>query len=377
MTPGTMAQPSALRRTALERLQKENSDLNEREWQERRIILSSVPRTFFMQLHAACNADCIFCSKGNGYPLFRLDDYLQRFGRELAPILRQARQVVLSGSGEFLGLPDAERILEYLNREFPHVDKFIATNASHLNPRMRELIAGSGSRYTLQLSLHASDAASHKMMMRYNAFDRVVENIRELLRLRGNSGNPALYFMFVMTTLNVEKLPDFVRFAKSMGADRVRAGYFYIYEAQQKYLSLYFKPELANRYIDEARRVAAEVGIEIELPHKFGQTTAPDPAKDFCQEPWGQFMFSVDGRVLPCDVYGGFEDSLADKSFMEIWNGPRYRAIRRALRDGAGCFRTCPRHNPTGINEWPAHVIHRPKESSQITQEYNEAMAKP
>ena len=380
MPTATASRYSLLRRQVLERQQKENLELNDREWQEGRIILASVPSVFFIQVHAACNADCIFCSRGTDYPLFRLDDYLARFGNQLAPVLRRARQIVLSGSGEFLGLPDAERILAYFNREFPHVDKYIATNASHLTPRMCDLIADSGSRYTLQLSLHASDAQTQKMMMRYDAFERVRENIGYLMKRRGATGIPAVHFMFIMTTLNAEKLPDFIRWSKKMGADKVMAGYFYIYEAQQKYLSLYFKQDLANRCIDAARKVAEKIGMPIDLPHKFGQTGPQPDASGLearCREPWSQFMFSADGRVLPCDVYGKFEESLAEKSFMEIWNGPHYRAIRRELRAGTGCFQVCPRRNPVGVNDWKAHVIHRPKEPQQIAKEYEEAMKRP
>ncbi|MHB2026034.1 MAG: radical SAM protein [Elusimicrobiota bacterium] len=368
---------SVLKRRALEARQKDNIDLNNKEWLEKRVILSSTPQRIFLQINAVCNADCIFCSKGYDYPLFRIEDYLAKYGRQVTPVLQKTREVILTGSGEFLGLPDAPKILRYFNEEFPHVQKYIATNASHLKPEIVDLIAASESRYTLQLSLHGSDRETHRLMMRYNAYDRVMDNVRQLMAARKKTGNPSVYFMFVMTTLNVENLPDFVRFAKDMGAERVMAGYFYIYEAQQKYLSLYFKQDLANRVIDEARRVAQEVGIDISLPHKFGQTLEAAAKPSSCIEPWHQAMINPDGAVLPCDVYGGFNENMNQKPFMKIWNGPAYRGIRKALRVGGGCLTTCPRHNPIGVNEWTAHVIHRPKEDRQVAKEYREALRKP
>lgn len=378
----TTAAPTAefarLRLERLRALQRENLELNEREWRERRTVLSSTPRNIFVQINAVCNADCNFCSKGYDYPLFRLDDYLAKYGEQMTPVLRRAEQVILTGSGEFLGLPDAENILKYFNREFPHVQKYIATNASHLTPKVCELIAGSGSRYTLQLSLHASDPETHKQMMRFNGWKKVIENIKYLGELRRtNGGNPSLFFMFVMTTLNIEKLPEFVRFAKEMGADRCMAGYFNIYESQQKYLSLYFKQELANKYIEEARRVGQEVGISVQLPPMFGMTPTAYDKPSCCHEPWYQMMFNVDGRILPCDIYGNFNETLAEKSFADIWNGPHYRAIRKALRDNTGCLQTCGRHNPVGVNDWRSHVIHRHKDPKQIVKEYQEALRKP
>lgn len=66
-----------------------------------------------------------------------------------------------------------------------------------------------------------------------------------------------------------------------------------------------------------------------------------------------------------------------EKTFQEIWNGPSYRSIRRALKTGGGCLTTCPRHNPIGVNDWRAHVIHRHKDDKQIVKEYHEALKKP
>ena len=213
-------------------------------------------------------------------------------------------------------------------------------------------------------------------MTRFPAYDRVVENIRRLMAMRKASGRIQVHFMFVMTTLNADKLPDFVRWAKTMGADKVLAGYFYIYEAEQKQYSLYFNKDLANRAIDEAKRAADELGLPIDLPHKFGQRSESHPPAR-CSEPWHQVMISPDGSILPCDLYGSFRESLAEKSFAEIWNGAAYRAMRRVLRAGGGCLKDCQRHNPVAVDEWSAHVIHRNNDEAQVLREPEEALHKP
>ena len=71
---------------------------------------------------------------------------MNTFGRKLTPVIARAEELILSGSGEFLGLPDAERVLGYFNERFPHVDKFIATNASHPRPGIWELVSSPESR---------------------------------------------------------------------------------------------------------------------------------------------------------------------------------------------------------------------------------------
>lgn len=369
---------SAEKLAELRRVQEENCCLQADEYKRRQLILASTPENIFFQINAVCNADCIFCSKGYDYPTFELDPFLEKYGRELIPVLARAKRIFLTGSGEFLGLPDSKKILRFFNSEFPHVDKYFATNASYLGPQICELIANGGSRYTLQISLHAANPELNRQMMRYNAFDKVMRQLRHLIELRDkNGGNPRIKLMFILTTFNVENLPDFVRLAAELRADEVAAGYFYIYESQQKYLSLYFKQDAANKFIDEARRVAEELKVPISLPPKFGQSPHHYQRADCCGEPWSQVMLNVDGYVRPCDVYGDFPESLSDKTFLEIWNGPRYRELRRSLRATQGCILTCPRHNPTSVNEWEGHVIHRTKDASAIVREYHEALKAP
>jgi MoaA/NifB/PqqE/SkfB family radical SAM enzyme len=258
------------------------------------------------------------------------------------------------------------------------VQKYIATNGSYLTQKIIERICSGGSRYSMQLSLHGSDPAVHRTMMRYRAYDRVQDNIRTLMKARKKE-NVEVAFMFILTTLNIDDLPNFVRYAAEMGADRVMCGYFYIYEAPQKYLSLYFKQDLANRRIDEARKVAHELGISLQVPPKFGQPPDLYRKPDCCPEPWTQLMMSVEGHILPCDVYGSFprDENLNERTFMEIWNGPAYREIRKALVKSEGCIVHCPRHNPKSVNDWHSHVIHRPKSDREFAKEDREALKRP
>src|SRR3954470_13774897 len=99
----TVGRWADVRRRGLELLQRANIELNLREFDEKRIILASTPQTVFVQINAVCNADCVFCSKGYDYPLFKIEDYLAKYGKSVTPVLQRAQRVILTGSGEFLG----------------------------------------------------------------------------------------------------------------------------------------------------------------------------------------------------------------------------------------------------------------------------------
>ncbi|MFA6092756.1 MAG: radical SAM/SPASM domain-containing protein [Elusimicrobiota bacterium] len=367
----------------LERLQSENTALNEREFVERKEILRSMPQRVFLQVDGPCNADCRFCSRGTQTRPFDLDAYLRDLAPALDPAIERSRELLLTGSGELLALPQAGRILDHFNARFPHVEKYLATNASHRDARLWEKVCDPASRYTLQISLHAASSAMHRIMTRTEEHGRVLENLRALAQSRRKTGWPRLNLMFVMTTLNAEELPAFVRLAHELGADRVIACYLFVYEAAQKYLSLYYRQDLANRVIDEARRAALELDVELRLPSKFGEAHGARPASERCQgaaktcpEPWQQIMVRQDGGVLPCDAYGDFSQNIR-MGFEEVWNGQAYRALRRSAAAGEGCMKTCGRRSPSSVDDWSSHAMGRHKDDAEMIREYRRAMERP
>ncbi len=185
-----------------------------------------------------------------------------------------------------------------------------------------------------------------------------------LLKLRRNTDNLTIRLIFVATTLNIEDLPNFVRLAGDLAVDKVICYYNYIYVPAQKYLSCFFKQKLTNKMLDEAEEVACKLNIKIDLPPRFGLTQYPER---ICQEPWSQIMFNAEGHILPCDASGDTNETLEGKSFWEIWNGPYYQSLRKSLVEGNSlCFRHCFRANPSLVNDFRSHVIHRGRKASDI-----------
>ena len=171
--------------------------------------------------------------------------------------------------------------------------------------------------------------------------------------------------IFVATTLNIEDLPNFVRFAANLGADKVICYYNYIYVLTQKYLSCFFKQELANKAIDEAERVAGNLNIKIDLPPKFGLSNYP--VIGVCREPWSQVMLNSQGDVISCDASEDSNENLTGKNLMDVWNGPYYQRLRKGLADRTcSCFKHCFRANLSMVNDFSSHVIHRGRDSSKI-----------
>lgn len=336
-----------------------NSSLNDSEYNAGEIVLESSPKAIFIQAAGPCNSSCVFCSRGSGYEIFDLKAHRRYFEEELYPFIAKAQTLILTGSGEFLRLPEAKDILNFFDETFPHVEKFFSTNASSLVPWVSEKIVNGKSRYTIHASLHASNAALHKVMTRMDNFSEITQHIRNLISFRRDRSRPRLNLVFVATTLNIEDLPDFVLFASDLGVDKVICYYNYIYVYAQKYLSCYFKQDLTNKMLDKAQDMADKVNMAIDLPPRFGQKDYPKPS--VCREPFSQIMFDSQGHVLPCDASEDCKEVLSNgKKFMDIWNGAYYQKLRKTLLSGdCSCLKHCIRANPVSVNDFRSHVIHR------------------
>lgn len=346
--------------------QKDNLQLNDLEFNNKEVMLHSTPKALFLQASGPCNSSCAFCSRGNDYEIFNLETYRKRFEEKLSFALPRAEQIIFTGSGEFLFLPESEEILDYFDINFPHVNKMFSTNGSSLTPKICERIARSKSKYSIHVSLHASNSKLHKVLTRTDNFYKILGQLKHLLEIRKDTGNPIIHLIFVVTTLNIEDLPNFVRLAANLRIDKAICYYNYIYVPAQKYLSCFFKQELTNRILDEAEDVANWLNVKIDLPPRFAQKEYP--VLGVCREPWSQIMFNLKGHILPCDASEDCNENLEKvKWFQEMWNGGYYRNLRKSLIDGtSSCFKHCFRANPSSVNDFRSHVIHRGRRESEI-----------
>jgi len=85
-------------------LARKNSILNAKEFEERRVVLTSTPQAYFLQLAGPCNSNCVFCSRGHGYKYFDFGQFKEKIESKLSVQLSLAEQFILTGSGEYLQL---------------------------------------------------------------------------------------------------------------------------------------------------------------------------------------------------------------------------------------------------------------------------------
>jgi MoaA/NifB/PqqE/SkfB family radical SAM enzyme len=172
----------------------------------------------------------------------------------------------------------------------------------------------------------------------------------------------------VVMRQNLHELADLVRLAARVGVDSVFVQHL-CHDFGEDTLPTHYRPmhEFVSEQtlmgedpgrVDEAfgaaRAAAAELGVDLRLPH-----TTPRPAPpgtrgpERCEWPWRGAYFSYDGRAMPCCMVAtpdriNFGNAATD-GVVPIWEGPAYRAFRDRLDsdDPPNICRSCAVHNRT------------------------------
>ncbi|MEE8179760.1 MAG: SPASM domain-containing protein, partial [bacterium] len=222
----------------------------------------------------------------------------------------------------------------------------------------------------VQISLHASNSQLHKLLTKTDSFDRIVKQIEYLVSMRERKDRPTIDLVFLVNTLNIENLPDFVEFAACLGADKVTCNYMTIYAQSHLKLSCFFKQEITNLMFQRAREVAEKSRIILNLPPKFGMEENSD-RQPICSEPWKYFYVEAEGSVLPCCYAGEHIGYLHKEDFEAIWNGNLYKELRRSLveNDLQSYCKHCYKNNSLNVNDLRAHISFCPEIKEKILKE--------
>jgi radical SAM protein with 4Fe4S-binding SPASM domain len=267
-------------------------------------------------------------------------------------------------------MPGVIEFIEYLNQKEPGVNKIFTTNGS---PLINNDVLGllTRSRSAVEISLHASNRELHRLLTRLDTFDQIVTAIKRLCSLRKNKANPNIVLVFLINTLNIENLPDFVEFAAGLGADEIICNYMTVFSRAHLKLSCFFKQEITNLSIGKAEEKAKKLKIPVRFPPKFGPSPQSNKAR-LCSDPWKYFYVENEGSILPCCNAGYHIGYLSQADFETIWNGSSYKYLRRSLTKDPihEWCRYCLRHNSENINDIRSHISSRPGFKEKILKGY-------
>jgi len=406
---------------SLNRHQLLNEILSQRAFERGDGIATHFPRDIYLQVASACNLDCFMCSEHNRPADLRRGHGLTSFSPDLFRVLEEEifpySQVLMIGVG---GEPTlSPHLQEYIERAHAmNQEVQLLTNGTRIRTdAMARTIARCVSH--LQVSVDAATPEIYEKIRSGSRWKSLQANMDRLNRFR-LAEPPArrtfLQLNMVLMQCNIHELPALVAYAKKLDADRLYGQHLIIVTEDARSESLFDRPDLYNRVYEEAMACAKDLGVDLDLPDPYSDSTPPEcgmgtpdvkmrgeageeilipcpvaksdrlsgrrssgkPAlpcsrADFdppvkpapvdripCHMPTKSILILYDGRVFPCcHPYAHKQMEIGDlnrQSFKEIWNHRQYRNLRAGLArgDAPHICRSCSLvHNPPPEREDP------------------------
>ena len=318
------------------------------------------PELVKIETTTRCNLACRFCghawgvawAKGlAGFPADGQEEReflkaCRRSGRDMSletfqHILSQfpyMSRLDIQGLGEPLINPAFLSMLELSAQQKAQVQFY--TNGTLMSPEIsRKLVDFQVAE--ISISLDGASARVYEFIRRGAQFDRVVANIQALVdaKCRAGSERPCVRLSMVATSHNVAEMPDLVALGHRLGVDEVVATCFK--DIAPVLSSWICDTEEMTGAIAESNRRARELGVrflvEFSLPDGSGSKNGGTSSK-CCVWPWLSVNVTFDGFLTPCSYVpchdGWGLGNLLETPFLELWNAPAYRILRRKLRCG-------------------------------------------
>lgn len=319
-----------------------------------------------MDLLNKCNYRCVMCMLSHPsvieQPMRRFS--IERFEQLAQEVFWHTAGLSFTYGAEPLLHPDFARFVEIAARyRIPRV--YCVTNGSLLTEEVAEAAVRHG-MHAITVSVDAARRETYESIRVGGDWNVLMHNLRTLQRKKRELGSerPRLELTFVMMRNNVRELPDFITLAHELGASAVSTVHMLPFEqlgtASESCSRI---KETTNAVLRRTRELARRLGVELSTPPLFGEpppeNQAAAGAERFCLPatkttlqaghcpfPWHFVAIDMKGDVVPCGWWqGGMPmGNIHDQSFLSIWNGDRYRQLRREHRTGALCptCRRCP-----------------------------------
>ncbi|MBI5178600.1 MAG: radical SAM protein [Nitrospinae bacterium] len=355
------------------------------DWKERAVHVSSGPAYLTVLSTGRCNLACFMCSHS-----FIKETPVVFTVNMLTPWLKNARRVFLAG-GEPLWMTDAvnraaKEIFECLVRDHPNVKINAYTNGVLLDERMAEMVM---ERFeTIQFSVDSVNPAVYAKVRGRPLLTTVLENMERLAEMKRKRGlasadHPHINMNTIVMRSTVKGLPDvaqmlarlggnkhcLVKLRDTIGHDHAkmaadmlkenrmpdtpenRAAALKTIAANQAAIleEIYPAETVPPAVAERLNGIYAANGITVEDQGYFlgGGVAKPLPsgADAVCSAPWVTADIREDGNVYCCCAHTEILGNVKERSFDEIWNGPKIKAIRAAFIRGEmkGCIQSgCP-----------------------------------
>ncbi len=333
---------------AKKRVECENRMLMIRELSEGKTVWESRPAHIELSANNRCNLRCLMCSPESRPEEAELNE---EETRDICDQVFPKASMLTPSAGSEPLMGDFEVITEMAGKHSVQLN--VITNGVLLNPKKYEMMRDILGR--LQVSFDAHEKETYEKIRVGAKFERVSENIREVCKLAAQDGIEVMTSAVIMN-LNWNKMAEYVDYVAELGVDTVALQKLLInFPALEAWdISKTVPQEELQREIDRAIKRAEEREINLHIGlgtprvymnnkksfRLFKLDYLPEPVlkrfPKFCYFVAIYAKIDPDGSVYPCcrapkDLLMG---NIKEESFDEIWNGKKYRQLRKEFFSG-------------------------------------------
>ncbi len=260
---------------------------------------------------------------------------LDHIAREVVPGLATVK-IGGNNNGEPVLARNFDDFYQRIQR--PGLRPWIITNGTLLSAEQIARLASAGA--VIDFSMDAATERGHKKI-RGRGYEALMASVRGAVEARARHAETGAQVWVSPTVFrdNLDEMPAVVRFALDLGLDGVRISNLIPQTEAQRYQSLVYHRSEANRVFEECRRMAEGARLTLITPEVLevpamqtnSKVKLEVPARPDCVHPWTSVSIDEKGLVHPCCVSDQVLGDLKTESFAEIWNGRRYRKLRRRV----------------------------------------------
>jgi len=299
-----------------------------------------MPRFAWIALTNKCNLKCTHCQrellKDQGLLKARemTWELFKKLEEEVFPYLERI-QFGGNNFGEQLGFSKWDEAFEIVSKL--EIDVSLVTNGTLLDPDRIKTLIDAG--VELNFSLEGASKETYEAVrgFRFNKFFDIVKRACEE-KIKKPQKGAQVNLGFTIFYDNVREVTNLIFMADRIGVDRIIVTHFAPWKESQRRQSLVYHKELCNQMLEKAKNLAVDCDIRIDLPKHFRSDERqgqPEPLKRNqttpCFHPWRSFSINEMGDVMPCCATSAVMGNLRRSSFNDIWNGPKYRKLRKTV----------------------------------------------
>ncbi len=296
----------------------------------KRTFVWGYPTAVNIESSAICNFKCSFCASGGSFGhrkggILPYQNYCNIMD-ELAPYIYK---VSLYNLGEPLLNKDIFRMITYAKMK--KVLVCISTNGQLMGADTCRQLIESGCDHII-VSIDAATKEIHNELRPGGDFNVVIDNIRTLVKMRNDFRNqrPKITAQMVVMRKNEHQIEEFKKLGENLGVDVCC-------------FSSFWAQDLGDS--EEEKKT-------FELIPAHGQFTGyrkrEAKVPGTCPWAWNRSIIGWDGNIIPCcfDYNATIKlGNVKKESFKSVWNGQKYRMLRRSIKTGknqATVCRRCP-----------------------------------